>query len=60
MNRYANGIIFAVLWTVGMTAWTWPVGTVQLVILTICGAMAGAAFHLMSEWWAERQSQRGP
>ena len=59
MMGYGNAIVFAVLWTLVMMAWAWPVGPFQVVILTICGAMAGAAFHLMMEWWTERQSHRG-
>jgi phosphate/sulfate permease len=57
MIRYWNGILFAILWTLAMTALAWPVSTAKAVILAVCGAMAGAAFHLMMEWWTERQTR---
>jgi hypothetical protein len=58
MTRYWNGIFFAILWTLGMMAWSWPLTTAHAIILTVCGALAGVAFHLIMRWW-ERQSRRG-
>jgi len=59
MVRYRDAIVFAALWTLAMIIWAWPVGIARAAIMTLCGAMAGASFQLMIEWWAERQSRRG-
>ena len=59
MLRYGNSIIFAVVWTLVVMALAWPVGPVRMILLTVCGMMAGASFHLMMDWWTERQSERG-
>jgi phosphate/sulfate permease len=57
MIRYWNGILFAILWTLVMIALAWPVSTAKAAILAVCGAMAGAAFHLMMGWFTERQTR---
>ena len=60
MMRYWDGIFFAVLWTLGMLLWAWPPALAQTVILAVCGALAGIAFHLMMRWWAKRQTRHSP
>jgi phosphate/sulfate permease len=56
MIRYWNGIFFTVLWTLGMMAWSWPLTTAHAIILAVCGALAGVAFHVVMQRMARRQS----
>jgi hypothetical protein len=56
MIRYWNGILFTILWTLGMMAWSWPLTTAHAIILTVCGVLAGAAFHVAMQRMARRQS----
>jgi hypothetical protein len=57
MIRYWNGILFAILWTLGMMIWSWPLTMAHAIILTVCGALAGAMFHVVMQWLAQRQSR---
>ena len=58
MIRYWNGILFTILWTIAMAAWSWPLTVAHAVILTVCGVLAGAAFHFAMQWWIARQTRR--
>lgn len=57
MIRYWNGICFAILWTLAMVLWSWPVAPAKAVILTVCGVLAGVAFHFLLQWWVRHQSR---
>jgi hypothetical protein len=57
MIRYWNGILFTILWTLGMMVWSWPLTTAHAIILTVCGVLAGAAFHFAMQWIGQRQSR---
>jgi hypothetical protein len=57
MIRYWHGILFTILWTLGMMAWSWPLTTAHAVILTVCGVLAGAAFHVAMQRLAQRQTR---
>jgi hypothetical protein len=59
MIRYWNGILFALLWTSIMMAWSWPLTPAHALILAVCGALTGVAFHLIMEWMRRRQSRSG-
>lgn len=60
MKRYLDGIIFAVLWTLGMVIWEQPSTLAGAVILVIGGVIAGIFFHLAMAWWVRRQARRNP
>jgi len=50
-------VAFAILWTLGMIWWTgWE--TANVVILSICGIVAGVFWYFAMRWWQHRQLAR--
>jgi len=43
-------VMFAVLWTLGMIWWT-GVDTVNIIGLSISGAVAGVLWYFAMRWW---------
>lgn len=58
MKRFLDGIIFAVLWTLGMVIWEQPSDLAGIVRLAVSGVVTGVFFHLAMAWWARRQARR--
>lgn len=60
MKRYLDGLIFAVLWTIGMVIWEQPADVAGVVRLAIGGIITGVFFHFAMAWWVRRQARRNP
>jgi membrane protein DedA with SNARE-associated domain len=45
-----SSIAFAVLWTGGMLWSTGPIDRANIIILSICGALAGCAWYYAMRW----------
>jgi hypothetical protein len=54
----AASILFAVLWSAGMIWWTGH-ETANVVILAICGAIAGLLWYLVMRRFAKWQARAG-
>ena len=50
----AGAIILTVLWTAWMMWWSGSVSRVDLVILTLCGAVVGYLWYRAMRWQFER------
>ncbi|MEZ5787041.1 MAG: DUF6404 family protein [Xanthobacteraceae bacterium] len=58
MTRFLDGIIFAVMWTLGMVLWEQPSDVAGAVRLVISGIITGVIFHLAMAWWVRHQARR--
>jgi hypothetical protein len=47
-------VSFAVLWTLWMLWWSGSLDRVNVVLLTLCGAVAGYLWYLAMRWFARR------
>jgi hypothetical protein len=45
-----SSVAFAVLWTAGMIWWNGDFAVVNIIILTICGAVAGYLWYRLMYW----------
>jgi hypothetical protein len=45
-----GAIFFAIFWTLGMLWWSGEFHAVNIVILTICGAVGGYLWYLAMNW----------
>ena len=55
-----SSIAFAVLWTAFMAWQNWPLGWPLLIILVVCGALAGLGWYWLFgkwyRWWFARRT----
>jgi hypothetical protein len=52
-----GSVAFAVIWTLGMIWWTgWEAA--NIVVLSICGVVAGVLWYFAMRWWENRQLSR--
>jgi hypothetical protein len=58
MKHYLDGIIFAVLWTLGVVILEPPSDVAGIIRLAIGGVITGVFFHLAMAWWVRRQARR--
>jgi glycopeptide antibiotics resistance protein len=54
LSLKAGAIIFTVLWTAWMMWWSGSCDRVNLVILTMCGAVVGYVWYRAMRWQFER------
>lgn len=45
---------FAVFWVLGMIWWSGEYHPAGIVILSLCGALAGYFWYLAMQWWFRR------
>ncbi len=50
-------VAFAVLWTGGMIWWSGHLAAAEIVILTICGAVAGYLWYRLMCWQFRRRGR---
>ena len=50
-----NAVVFAVLWTGGMIWWSGDYDRVNVVMLTICAAVAGYLWYRFMRWHFQRK-----
>ena len=58
-----SAVVFAVLWTGWMVWWSGSFDPVNIIMLTICGAVAGYAWYRAMRWQLPRgrvPSRHGP
>jgi hypothetical protein len=47
-------VLFAVLWTGWMLWWSGSLGLVNVILMTVCGALAGYLWYLAMRWQFQR------
>ena len=55
-----SAIAFAVFWTGGMIWWSGSYDRVNVIVLTVCGAVAGYLWYLAMRWQFRRKGMLPP
>jgi hypothetical protein len=60
MRLAIGAVVLAVVWTLAMIAWSWPVDVPAAVIWAMGGAIVGLLWYLAMDWWMRRRTGSGP
>lgn len=56
MSLAMGAVVFAVVWTLGMIAWNWPVEPIQAALFALGGLVAAIAWYVVMGWWMRRRA----
>jgi hypothetical protein len=54
-----GAVAFAVLWTLWMLSWSGSFDRVNVVLLSVCGAVVGYAWYFAMRWQLRRKDLSG-
>ena len=56
MRLAIGAVVLAVVWTLAMIAWSWPVELAEGAMLAVGGVIVGLLWYLIMGWWMRRRA----